>query len=156
MKKWREENKQKIKEDFKVWASQNKDKISANYKRYRSNNKDHVREYRKNYIANSLKEKLAHNLRSRLNDALSGRVKNGSAVNDLGCSLEELKSYLQSKFDSEMTWDNYGKYGWHIDHIIPLSAFDLTSKEELKKACHYTNLQPLWWQDNLSKGKSNE
>lgn len=66
----------------------------------------------------------------------------------IGCSLEELKSHLQSKFQPGMTWVNHGE--WHIDHIIPLSS--AKTSEEMYKLCHYTNLQPLWAADNISKG----
>ena len=51
-----------------------------------------------------------------------------------------------------MTWDNYGRYGWHIDHIKPLCRFDLTDGKQLLEAVHYTNLQPLWASDNYAKG----
>jgi hypothetical protein len=60
-----------------------------------------------------------------------------------------LKKYIESKFKEGMSWDNYGVYGWHLDHIIPLSS--AKNEEELKSLCHYTNLQPLWAFDNLSK-----
>lgn len=95
--------------------------------------------------------KLKRNLRSRLNKTIRGDYKTGSAVRDLGCSIEEFKAYLESLFQPGMSWDNYGLKGWHIDHIIPLDSFDLTDPEQLKKACHYTNLQPLWAADNLKK-----
>jgi hypothetical protein len=78
--------------------------------------------------------------------------KNSSAVGDLGCSIQEFKLYLESKFQTGMTWDNYGRKGWHIDHIIPISRFDLLNAEQAKIACHYTNLQPMWWNENLKKG----
>lgn len=99
-----------------------------------------------------LKNKLRNNLRSRLNKALKGGYKIGSAIGDLGCTIEELKAHLESQFQEGMTWDNWSKDGWHIDHIKPLASFDLADEEDLKKACHYTNLQPLWAKDNLSKG----
>ena len=69
-----------------------------------------------------------------------------------GCKIDFLMGYLESKFTSGMTWKNHKLYGWHIDHIIPLSSFDLTDRDQYLKACHYTNLQPLWAVDNIRKG----
>lgn len=100
--------------------------------------------------------KLAHNLRVRLRCAVGRGTKKGSAVRDLGCSVAECKAYLESKFQSGMTWENYGKDGWHIDHIKPLSAFDLSDREQLIQACHYSNLQPLWAVDNRRKSDKYE
>lgn len=100
--------------------------------------------------------RIAENLRSRLSRAIKKGYKPVSAVSDLGCSIEDFKRHLESKFYNHkktgkaMSWDNYGE--WHIDHVDAISKFDLTNEEELKKACHYTNLQPLWAPDNLSKG----
>lgn len=96
--------------------------------------------------------RLAGILRTRLYHAVSGKAKGGSAIKDLGCSMHELIMYLESKFEDGMTWDNYGKGGWHIDHILPLSSFDLIDNAQLQSACHYTNLQPMWELENLMKG----
>lgn len=70
----------------------------------------------------------------------------------MGADIETVKKHLESLFQNGMTWDNHGFDGWHIDHIVPCAAFDLTDPEEQKKCFHYTNLQPLWAKDNLSKG----
>jgi len=111
---------------------------------------------RRNYARRKRKTdvywKLAHSLRSRLKTAIRHNYKSGSAIQDLGCSINEFKTHLEKQFKEGMSWDNHGTHGWHIDHIIPLSSFDLTNREELLKACHYTNLQHLWWHENLSKG----
>jgi len=101
---------------------------------------------------NNLSIRLASNLRSRLHHAIRGNFKAGSAVKDLGCTIEELKAYLEAKFEPGMDWDNWGRYGWHIDHIQPLASFDLTDREQFLVAFHYTNLQPLWASDNIRKG----
>ena len=106
--------------------------------------------YCEKYLSN-INNKLAHALRNRVGDIVRGRIKIGSAVKDLGCSVEELKKYLESKFQPGMTWENWSLQGWHIDHIKPLSSFDLTDVEQFKQACHYTNLQPLWAKENLVK-----
>lgn len=98
--------------------------------------------------------KLAGNLRTRLLRSISTESKAGSAVRDLGCSIAELKLYLESKFQAGMTWENHGRKGWHIDHVIPLSKFNLSNREDLLKACHYSNLQPMWAIDNIRKSNS--
>lgn len=95
--------------------------------------------------------KLKKNLRRRLHGVLKGKIKKGSSIELLGCTPKELKTYLESKFKPGMSWDNYNFNGFHIDHIKPLSSFDLTDFEQLKQACHYTNLQPLWAKENLIK-----
>jgi len=119
-------------------------------------------EYSRNYINERIKTdihfRLTIILRQRLNKALCGNYKSGSAIDDLGCSIVELKEHIERQFylnketGEEMTWDNYGLIGWHIDHIIPLASFDLTDREQLLKACNYTNLQPMWAKENISKG----
>jgi len=97
-------------------------------------------------------EKLASVVRARVYDALKHGYKSDRTEKLIGITIKELKVYLEKQFQDGMTWDNYGFYGWHIDHIIPLSSFDLTKAEEQKKAFHYTNLQPLWAKENMHKG----
>jgi hypothetical protein len=94
--------------------------------------------------------RLATNLRNRFGAAIRGiGFKRGSAVRDLGCSLEELKKHIESKFKPGMTWDNYGS--WEVDHIKPMSLFDLSKTEDQLAVNHYTNLQPMWATDNRKK-----
>ncbi len=94
--------------------------------------------------------RLKSNLRSRIKQAFKKNYKTGSAVRDLGMPIILFQLYIASKWKPGMCWSNYGK--WHLDHIIPLVSFDLTNREEFLKACHYTNYQPLWAFENLSKG----
>ena len=81
----------------------------------------------------------------------AGKV--GSPVKELGCTLEEVKEYLQNKFLPGMTWENWGRGPgkWNIDHIRPLASFNLTDSDQFRQAVSYQNLQPLWWLDNLHK-----
>jgi len=97
--------------------------------------------------------RLSQLLRDRLRKALKSGYKSGSAVRDLGCSIAEFRSYLESKFEVGMSWTNHGSGPgkWNIDHIVPLSKFDLTSRQHVVLACHYRNLQPLWFEDNIKK-----
>lgn len=135
---------------------ENPEKIRE-YKR-KSSKKNKVKTYQKNRtkLKEDINYKLSTILRQRINKALTGNYKSGSAVKDLGCCISEFKIYLESKFQVGMTWENYGRYGWHIDHIIPLSYYNLSIREQFLKACHYTNLQPLWALENLQKGNRME
>ena len=130
------------------WSKQNKDKIILAKKKWKENNSNH----NKIRYKNDIQYKIRSVLRSRLNIALKNNQKTGSAIKDLGCNIKDFKKYIECKWQSGMTWDNWSKDGWHLDHIVPLSSFDLSDREQLKKACHYSNLQPMWAKDNLSKG----
>ena len=149
-------NKSKRMSCGKKWRKNNEDKVKEYNKKYREENKNKLKIYRNSYVKKRTNDdvqfKLSRNLRNRLNNALKNNQKVGSAVNDLGCTIEELKQYLESKFQPGMTWDNWNKNGWHIDHIKPLASFDLTDRKQLLEVCHYTNLQPLWAKDNIIKG----
>jgi hypothetical protein len=96
--------------------------------------------------------KIAKNLRRRLNEFVnSGKaVKLESAVSFIGCTVDELKIHLSGQFTEGMSWENYGE--WHIDHIIPCAAFNLVEEDHQRKCFHYSNLQPLWARDNITKG----
>jgi hypothetical protein len=98
-------------------------------------------------------EKLGKSLRARVVRALKGKIRPGSAIKLLGCSIEECRKHIESLWLPGMTWENhgFGKDKWHIDHILPLDSFDLTDPEQFKRAVHYKNLQPLWQPDNLRK-----
>ena len=76
-------------------------------------------------------------------------LKNNKTFEMIGCTPEELKTYLENLFSEGMTWENYGYYGWHVDHKIPLDSGK--TEDEIIKLCHYTNLQPMWWNENLKK-----
>lgn len=124
-----------------------------NQEERKERDRKYYREWKIKYRNENIQHRIASALRSRLSAVIKNNKKTGSAVKDLGCSVQELKDHLESKFIEEMSWDNWGLTGrvWHIDHIIPLSSFDLTDREQLLKACHYTNLQPLWAIDNIRK-----
>lgn len=128
------------------YREQNPDYI----KEWRELNPNYANDYQRNRLLEDPQFKLSRNLRRRLNHALKGNFKSGSAVQDLGCSIEQLKSWLMYQFEPGMTWENYGE--WHIDHVKPLSSFDLTNREQLLEVCNWHNLQPLWGPENIRKG----
>ena len=118
---------------------------------YKKKNNSKVQEYKANKYINDPNYRIAQTLRVRMRKAVKNKSK--TSIKLLGADIETVLNYIESKFEEGMTWENYGVNGWHIDHIIPCSSFDLTNLEEQKKCFHYTNLQPLWAKDNMAKGK---
>lgn len=114
--------------------------------------KVYYRNYTKKKRQDNLQYKLRDNLKRTLNQALN-HTKGTSILKYIDCTLIELKQHLEAKFQPGMTWENYGRTGWHIDHIRPLASFDLTQETEIYLAMKKSNLQPLWRFDNQSKGK---
>ena len=139
-KRWYQENKQRHKELNTLWIKNNK------YK--------HMEQIRKHYNERrkmDLNFKFATNLRARVRLAIKNKSKTGSTIEYLGCSIKETLAHIEKQFKMGMSWKNWSFRGWHPDHIVPLSSFDLTDVEQAKKAFHYTNLQPLWASENRSK-----
>jgi len=152
-KRWRKENPEKARAQCKRWREENKEKMYEISRRYYLNNKQKVHAYTTKYAREHVQVRIAKSLRSRLSHAVKNAEtkKVGSTMGLAGCTLSKLKQHLEGQFQEGMTWDNYGFYGWHIDHIKPCAAFDMTNEEEQRACFHYTNLQPLWAAENLSK-----
>ena len=147
---WLRNNRTHMIEKTKQWMIENPNKQKEyNSRNYAKNKKTQIA-YKKQKYNNDPIFRLRHVLRNRLHCAVKRESKAGSAIRDLGCSIEFLKAHLESKFLPGMSWDNYGK--WHIDHIVPLNSFDLTDEKHVKIVCNYNNLQPLWAEDNIKKG----
>lgn len=134
--------------------SKNRDSRLQRTSDWRVKNWDHVLEYKKQYHQKRLEDpeyKILHNLRSRMYHALMKNQKSEDTKTLIGCTIPELRAHIDDQMVEGMSWDNYSKFGWHIDHIKPCSSFDLSDTEQQKQCFHYTNLQPLWATENLQK-----
>lgn len=131
----------------KLYTKNNSNKI----KNYRITNKVKINKHKALKKKTDIQYRLQCNLRTRFCNAVKDNFKSGSAVSDLGCTIADFKLYIEKEFVEGMTWDNWGRCTWHLDHKIPLSKFDLTNRQELLRAVHYTNLQPMWAKENLEK-----
>jgi len=131
-----EERRQRTKVWKKTYLEKHKERLSTEEKLRRKTDSSYA---------------LKKNMRARVYFLLKGYQKSKSTLGLLGCAdIEQLKTHLERQFTDGMSWENYGQ--WHVDHIRPCAAFDLSKAEEQQKCFHYTNLQPLWAEDNLSKG----
>ena len=153
-KKWRERNKEHLKTYRKNLYALKSEEAKKLVKSWRNENRDrhnsYKREYRKLKRAKDPLFKLRETLSVRTTTAfkLKGWSKNSKTQEMLGADYKTVMSHIESRFKEGMNWDNQGE--WHVDHIIPLSS--AKTEQELIELCHYTNLQPLWAEENMSKG----
>ena len=159
-KKYRLENKEKIKKYNTKWNKENQEYYKKYFEEYYIINYEKEkerklkwscdnREYFNNYQKKRKKEDILFNIISNMRNSVNRYLKYKSkhTFEIIGCSPQFLKEHLENQFVNGMDWDNRSE--WHIDHIIPLSS--AKTEEELYKLCHYTNLQPLWAKENMKK-----
>jgi hypothetical protein len=155
-KKWCDENREQDLSRKRKYNAEHKKEIYSKQLECRAKNINQYRKVARERISRKKMEnpnfKVTCLIRTRIRNALDGRAKSGRSVELLGCSWDEARKYIESKFQPGMSWKNHGVRGWHIDHVVPCAAFDLTDPEQQRMCFHYTNLQPLWAKDNLSKG----
>lgn len=155
--RWRKENREKYNETRKKYVENNKDKIRKWGKIYREKNKklrtERRRKRYKERIQNDPLYKMNLNARRLISSSFKrGAIKfkkSSKTETILGCTLEHFVQYILDKVPENITVNDFGKYGYHMDHIIPIST--AKTEDEVIKLCHYTNFQPLWWKDNLEK-----
>jgi hypothetical protein len=165
-KKYREENPDKVKsirdkfndlhtehlkEYRKKYRSENNDKFVVSNKKYRKLNKDKRNQYEVKRKQENPLVKLYSNLQGAIYKSLKGiYVRNKKTEEILGCTLIEFRVYIEKQFEKGMTWDNWGKDTWHLDHKTPKSF--ATTEQEVYELNHYTNFKPMWAEENLKKG----
>jgi hypothetical protein len=152
VKEYYQQNKERIKEYKKKWHQQNKEIVNKRAKEWNKQNNKRRNERERERKKTDTLYKMKVNLRTRTSYAFKnkGYPKNSKTQEMLGVDWEVCKAHIEKQFKKGMNWDNQGE--WHIDHIIPLASAN--TEQELKKLCHYSNLQPLCAEENLSKNDS--
>jgi hypothetical protein len=146
---YRVKNADAIRERRRRYRQRNAAKIKVAKQIYAANNKDKIAKALANRRANNPIVRMANSMRRSIRRYLdAGQKGEMSSFEIIGCSKDDLRKHLESKFRDGMTWQNYGKH-WHIDHIVPLIS--AKSSDEVKRLCHWTNLQPLEALENLLK-----
>ena len=131
------------------WQASNKKKYKESLARWRQK---YGKDYHNNRYRTDAQFALASRVRGRVWAALKrgGASKTGRTEELIGCSFDFLRQHIERQFKGKMSWDNPGSF--HIDHIIPLAAFDLTDPAQLRVACNWQNMRPLPPRKNMSKG----
>ena len=149
-KAYRDKNKEKVFESKRRYRAKNAEKIKLIKQKYGVENRDKIAKSLAKRRANNPIVRMANSMRRSIRRYLdAGQKGEMSSFEIIGCSKDDLRKHLESKFRDGMTWQNYGKH-WHIDHIVPLISSK--SVKQIKRLCHWTNLQPLTAFENISKG----
>jgi hypothetical protein len=143
-KKWRDKNKENVSEYNKKWFAKNP-KYNISRSEYKNKWNKKRRETDEVF---KFKETTRRNINSSFNRGKNKFKKNSKTETILGCTIEEFRYYIESKFTEGMTFENHGE--WHLDHIMPIAS--AKTEEDVIRLNHYTNFQPLWAKDNLKKG----
>lgn len=152
-KEYQKHNAARGRELQRAWRAANPERQREINRRCVKNNPERARRNRKNWLASerSINYRLSECCRHRTRKALKGISKSAKTLELLGCSIPELRQRLESRFQTGMAWENHGT-AWHIDHVKPCAKFDLSDPKQQKACFHYTNLQPLWAEENITKG----
>lgn len=152
---WRENNPGRIQELSRRWRESNSEAKSASAKRWHAANRERTTERLRNRRREDPQVNLATKIRNRISGAIRrcqrGSEKAGATISLLGCSFNEFKVHIERQFTRGMTWEKLMKGEIHLDHIRPISSFDLTDPEQQADAFNYLNVMPLWAKANLSK-----
>jgi len=165
-KQYYEEHKSQLKEKNKLYRLNNSEKINIQRQEYRNRPeiKEHIKQKNKEYLPTrkqNIRERRKTDLNYQLSEVLRSKVhkmlkgKKTSYKYLIGCDLCFLKKWLEYRFSNGMNWNNYGSY-WHIDHILPINAFDFRNKIHQQICFHWTNLQPLISLENIKKSDTIE
>lgn len=150
---WRKKNKDRQAELARRWSEQNPERRKEQWKRHYTRTKPEVLEKlakRWRSLSPDSDQRVYHRVFVRIAEALPHGVAMAGPVEELiGCSIAEFRSHIERQFRDGMEW---GGGNWHIDHILPVSFFDLSDPDQQRKCFHFTNTQPLFASENISKG----
>ncbi len=151
---YRKQNPEKVLDRQRAYRERNRKILAEKSREYAKQNPDVAKQYYHERYKIDVNYRMARLLRSRINKVINRNSRTSPSLELLGCTIEEVKQHIEGQFQKGMTWDDWSYDGWHLDHIRPCASFDLTDPEQQKDCFHYTNLQPLWAEDNISKGAS--
>lgn len=142
-----EELKERRRARARAWRARNKARKAAYDQKWREENRGRWLELQRE-ARSKPERKMVSNLRRRLREFI--RVKKGKSSSFFGCTPAFLRKHIEQQFERGMSWENYGE--WHVDHIRPCASFDLAKLDERRACFHWSNLRPLWAEENITKG----